>query len=70
MDVLKALTDIVPETPIVMLTGFRDESIGRLSVSEGAEDFISKADMQPSLLMQASLIPWNESADRSNLSAL
>ena len=47
---LKALLTTPHNVPVILLTGLRDESVGRLTILAGAEDFISKADMDPKTL--------------------
>jgi len=43
----------LPRLPVVVLTGIEDEDLGVLAVKEGAEDFLTKADLSPRLLARS-----------------
>jgi len=43
----------LPRLPVVVLTGIEDEELGVQAVKEGAEDFLTKADLSPRLLARS-----------------
>lgn len=52
-DILTALTK--KETPVIMVTGSEDADLGRSLIRRGAQDFVSKADLNSSILERAIL---------------
>ncbi len=47
------LREAAPWVPVIVLTGFEDEQMAERAVRHGAQDFLSKADMSPSLLVRS-----------------
>ena len=50
---VKRVHHAVPETPIVVLTGFNDEEVALEAVREGAQDYLIKGEIQGNLLIRA-----------------
>jgi PAS domain S-box-containing protein len=50
MDTLLDIKPYTPHIPIVVLTGLDNEEMGRQAIKEGAQDYICKNDLNPSLL--------------------
>lgn len=50
---VKRVHSAVPETPIVVLTGFNDEEVALEAVREGAQDYLIKGEIQGNVLMRA-----------------
>jgi two-component system cell cycle sensor histidine kinase/response regulator CckA len=42
----------VPELPVVVLTGFNDDNLGARLVQSGAQDYLAKGDVRPSILLR------------------
>lgn len=49
---LRAVIEVVPELPVVVLTGIQDEQIGLEAVKAGAEDFLVKGQIGPQLMIK------------------
>ena len=43
----------MPDTPIVLLTGLNDEELALKAIKEGAQDYLLKDEISPSLLIRA-----------------
>lgn len=43
----------VPAVPVIVLTGFDDEAMAERAVRHGAQDFLAKTEMSPSLLVRS-----------------
>lgn len=50
LDTFKVLREVAPETPIVILSSIEDEDLAYRAVSEGAQDYIFKTEMVPTIL--------------------
>ncbi len=53
LDVLKDLREIVPNMPVIFLTGFGSSELDRQASAAGAADFLDKNELTPSLLVRA-----------------
>ncbi|HEX7588095.1 MAG TPA: diguanylate cyclase, partial [Anaerolineae bacterium] len=53
LDTLKRVRDHAPEMPIVVLTGFEDETLAVQAVQAGAQDYLVKGQVDAHLLMRA-----------------
>jgi diguanylate cyclase (GGDEF)-like protein/PAS domain S-box-containing protein len=53
IDTFLRLKGVVPETPIVVLTGREDESLAFSCVKQGAQDYLFKAEIRPPLLIRS-----------------
>ncbi len=53
LDVLKELREIVPDMPVIFLTGFGSPGLDRQASDAGAADFLNKDEITPSLLERA-----------------
>ncbi len=53
IDTFTRLNDKAPEIPIILLTGFNDESLAMHIVKEGAEDYIVKGEVKGRYLIRA-----------------
>ncbi|WP_440772194.1 ATP-binding response regulator [Natronorubrum sp. DTA28] len=52
LETLNAVLEVVTETPVVVLTGMNDATIGREAVERGAQDYLMKEHVTPRLLSQ------------------
>ncbi len=52
-DTFHNLRQAAPEVPVIVLTGFEDDEMAQRAVRHGAQDFLAKADMSPSLLVRS-----------------
>ncbi len=52
-DTFHNLRQAAPAVPIIVLTGFEDDEMAERAVRHGAQDFLAKADMSPSLLVRS-----------------
>ncbi len=52
-DTFHNLRQAAPVVPVIVLTGFDDDKIARRAMRHGAQDFLAKADMSPSLLVRS-----------------
>jgi len=50
LSTLTKLSEIKPEAPVIVLTGFKDESVGVQAVKEGAQDYLIKGQVDNNLL--------------------
>ncbi|MEZ5889639.1 MAG: response regulator [Xanthobacteraceae bacterium] len=53
LDCVKAILSIIPELPIVVLTGMDDENLALACIDAGAQDYLNKEEMKPLLLRRA-----------------
>ncbi len=53
LDTFLRIKGMVPETPIVVLTGREDEKLALTAVREGAQDYIFKTEMRPPILIRS-----------------
>jgi PAS domain S-box-containing protein len=53
VDTLKTVFAHIPGVPIIVLTGFQDETVGLQAMSEGAQDYLVKGQFDPHLLGRA-----------------
>ncbi len=53
IDTFLRLKGVVPEIPIVVLTGREDEGLAYSCVKQGAQDYLFKAEMRPPLLIRS-----------------
>lgn len=53
IDTFLRLKGVVPETPIVVLTGREDEGLAVNCVKQGAQDYLFKTEMRPPLLIRS-----------------
>ncbi len=52
-DTFHDLRQAAPAVPVIVLTGFEDDEMAERAVRHGAQDFLAKADMSPSLLVRS-----------------
>ena len=52
-DTFHNLRQAAPAVPVIVLTGFEDDKMAERAVRHGAQDFLAKADMSPSLLVRS-----------------
>ncbi|MEM7584127.1 MAG: response regulator [Acidobacteriota bacterium] len=52
-ETFERLRQAAPGVPVIVLTGFEDEAMAERSVRNGAQDFLVKSDMSPSLLVRS-----------------
>ena len=52
-DTFRRLQELRPSTPIVILTGDEDDRMAEKAMGQGAQDYLFKADLTPSLLVRA-----------------
>lgn len=50
---LQRVTGTAPDVPVVVLTGREDDALGLRALQHGAQDYLEKADLQPSRLQRA-----------------
>ena len=55
LDTFNRLYEIAGDTPIVILSGYADEQIALEAVKNGAQDYIHKNDLSPSLLSRVAV---------------
>ena len=53
LDTLDHATDVFPSTPIIVLTGLESESLGLNAVRSGAQDYLIKDEINPTLLVRS-----------------
>ncbi len=53
IDTFLRIKGVVPEVPIVVLTGREDEKLAMTAVKQGAQDYIFKTEMRPPLLIRS-----------------
>jgi diguanylate cyclase (GGDEF)-like protein/PAS domain S-box-containing protein len=53
IDTFLRIKGVVPEVPIVVLTGREDEGLAMSAVKQGAQDYIFKTEMRPPLLIRS-----------------
>jgi len=53
IETFRALRNAVATIPVIVLAGKRDEDVGLLAVSEGAEDYLPKQDITPRFISRA-----------------
>ena len=53
VDGVKAIRDVAGEVPIVVLTGIDDEDLAQACIDAGAQDYLTKEDLQPTALRRA-----------------
>ncbi|MGD0282686.1 MAG: response regulator [Dissulfurispiraceae bacterium] len=53
LDTLTRLNEIIPEAPIIVLTGLADEALGIQAVQQGAQDFLVKGQVDKNLLVRS-----------------
>ncbi|PTB20565.1 histidine kinase [Trinickia symbiotica] len=53
LDTFRAFHRQAPDLPVLVLTGLDDMSVGLLAIHEGAQDYLLKRDIEPSLLRRA-----------------
>ncbi len=53
IDTFLRIKGVVPEMPIVVLTGREDEGLAMTAVKEGAQDYLFKTEMRPPLLIRS-----------------
>ena len=64
-DTFHNLRRAAPAVPIIVLTGFEDDEMAERAVRHGAQDFLAKADMSPTLLVRSiryALERWKEAS--------
>ena len=64
IEVLKRIQSRHPHLPVIMLTGAGSEGIAAQSIKEGAEDYITKADITPGVLSHTISAAMKNSAQR------
>ncbi len=52
LETLDAVSDVVDDTPIVVLTGLRDQEVGVQAIQRGAQDFLVKDEVTSELLVR------------------
>ncbi len=52
-DTFHNLRQAAPSVPVIVLTGFEDDEMAERAVRHGAQDFLAKSDMSPSLLVRS-----------------
>jgi len=52
-ETFQALREATPAVPVIVLTGFDNEEMADRAVRNGAQDFLAKSDMSPSLLVRS-----------------
>ncbi len=50
---LQAVLAVAPQVPIVVLTGLQDTELGLRCVAQGAQDYLSKQELRPSVLRRS-----------------
>jgi CheY-like chemotaxis protein len=53
LDGVKTILNIIPELPIVVLTGMDDEDLALACIDAGAQDYLNKEEMKPLLLKRS-----------------
>ena len=64
-DTFHNLRQAAPAVPVIVLTGFEDDEMAERAVRHGAQDFLAKSDMSPSLLVRSiryALERWKEAS--------
>jgi len=64
LDTMRKIVNIVPETPVVVLSGVNDEDIAIQAVRYGAQDYLDKQYLSPGNLLKA----LNYSIERQKVS--
>ncbi len=52
-DTFHNLRQAAPAVPVIVLTGFEDDEMAKRAVRHGAQDFLAKSDLLPSLLVRS-----------------
>ncbi len=53
LDTLRKVCALAPHTPVIVLTGLNDESMAVTALREGAQDYLSKGELDARLLLRA-----------------
>ncbi|WP_206956495.1 PAS domain-containing protein [Trinickia acidisoli] len=53
IDTFRRFRQVAPETPVLVLTGLTDISVGLVAIQEGAQDYLLKREIQAALLSRA-----------------
>lgn len=53
IDTFRRFRQIAPDTPVLVLTGLADISVGLVAIQEGAQDYVLKREIQAALLSRA-----------------
>ncbi len=53
IDTFRRFRQVAPDTPVLVLTGLVDISVGLIAIQEGAQDYLLKREIQPALLSRA-----------------
>ena len=53
IDTFRRFRHIAPDTPVLVLTGLADISVGLVAIQEGAQDYVLKREIQAALLSRA-----------------
>ena len=67
IEVLKRIRSMHPHLPIVLLTGHGSEAIAAQSIKEGAQDYITKAEITPDVLSRTIRAAIENSAQKRRL---
>lgn len=53
IDTFRRFREVAPDTPVLVLTGLADISVGLVAIQEGAQDYLLKREIQAALLSRA-----------------
>jgi signal transduction histidine kinase len=67
LDGLTSVTTRFPNLPVVVLTGLQDEEVGFAAVRQGAQDFLTKAEVTPDVLVRSITYAIERQRLKSNL---